>query len=129
MQNPMPAESIFEAKIDAARNLVRTRYSGDITAAAMQEVVSRVETFLPDLKPGFSLFADFRDVASIGLDCVPSIAKIMDLCREHGIGLIVRRLPEPARDIGINILAVVHYRGQVRTVTVDTVEEAERALR
>jgi hypothetical protein len=53
----------------------------------------------------------------------------MDLCRDHGIALIVRRLPDHTRDIGINILSMVHYRGKVRTVTVDTVEEAERALR
>jgi hypothetical protein len=124
----MPAQTVFEAKIDLARNIVRTRFFGDVTAAGMQEAVARVEAMLPDLKPGFSAFADFRDITSMGLDCVPQLTHIMDLCREHGIGLIVRRLPEPSRDIGINILSVVHYRGKVRTVTVDTVEEAERAL-
>jgi hypothetical protein len=125
----MPAQPIFEARVDVARNIVRTRFFGDVTAAGMQDAVARVEAMLSNLKPGFSGFADFRDITSMGLDCVPALAKIMDLCREHGIGLIIRRLPEPTRDIGINILSVVHYRGQVRTVTVDTLEEAERALR
>jgi hypothetical protein len=123
------APPIFEAKVDVAHNLVRTRYFGDITVAGMQDAVTKVEALLPSLKPGFSVFADLRDVASMGLDCVPQLTQIMDLCREHGIGMIVRRLPEPTRDIGINILSVVHYRGKVRTVTVDTVEEAEQALR
>jgi hypothetical protein len=125
----MPAQPIFEARVDAARNLARTRYFGVITVAGMQEAMPRVEAMLASLKPGFSIFADFRDVVSMGLDCVPQLTHIMDLCREHGIGMIVRRLPEPTRDIGINILSVVHYRGKVRTVTVDTIEEAERALR
>jgi hypothetical protein len=125
----MPAQPIFEARVDAARNIARTRYFGDITVVGMQDVVTRVEAMLANLKPGFSVFADFREVASMGLDCVPQLTQIMDLCREHGIGMIVRRLPEPTHDIGINILSVVHYRGKVRTVTVDTVEEAERALR
>jgi hypothetical protein len=125
----MTTPLIFEANVDGARNLVRTRFFGDITAAGMQEAVAKIEALLPNLKPGFSVFADFRDVVSMGLDCVPPLTKIMDLCREHGTGMIVRRLPEPARDIGINILSVVHYRGKVRTVTVDTVEEAEQALR
>jgi hypothetical protein len=125
----MPAHPIFEARVDAARNLARTRYFGDITVAGMQEAMPRVEALLAELKPGFSIFADFRDVVSMGLDCVPQLTHIMDLCREHGIGMIIRRLPEPTRDIGINILSTVHYRGKVRTVTVDTIEEAERALK
>ena len=121
-------QPIFEARVDVARNLAHTRYFGDITAAGMQDAAARGEAMLADLKPGFSVFADFREVVSMGLDCVPPLTKIMDLCREHGIGLIIRRLPEPTRDIGINILSTVHYRGKVRTVTVDTVEEAESAL-
>jgi hypothetical protein len=125
----MTIQPIFEAKVDLERNVVRTRFFGDVTAAGMQDAVARVEAVLQNLKPGFSGFADFRDITSMGLDCVPQLTHIMDLCREHGIGLIVRRLPEPTRDIGINILSVVHYRGKVRTVTVDTVEEAESALR
>jgi hypothetical protein len=125
----MTLQTIFEARIDVAHNIVRTRFFGDITPAGMQDAVAKVEAMLQNLKPGFSAFADFRDITSMGLDCVPSLTKIMDLCREHGIGLIIRRLPEPTRDIGINILSVVHYRGKVRTVTVDTLEEAERALR
>jgi len=125
----MPVQPIFETRVDLARNIMRTRFFGDVTAAGMQSVVAKAEAVLPDLKPGFSVFADFRDITSMGLDCVPALTKIMDLCRERGIGLIVRRLPEPTRDIGINILSVVHYRGKVRTVTVDTIEEAEDALR
>jgi hypothetical protein len=38
------------------------------------------------------------------------------------------KLPDPTNDIGINILSVVHYHGTVRTVTVSTPAEAERAL-
>ena len=123
-----PAQPAFDALVDPARNLVRTRFSGNITGAGMQEAVIKVETLLPNLKPGFTALTDFSQVVSMDLDCVPHLTKIMDLCRAHGIGTIIRVLPEPSRDIGINLLSVVHYRGKVRRMTVETLEEAERAL-
>lgn len=121
-----PAE--FETAIDAARNLARTRFAGSFDAAAMRAAATRVETSLPALRPGFSLLADFSRVTAMDFECVPHLTRIMDLCREHGIGFIVRILPDRKRDIGINLLAVVHYRGRVKTVTADNLAEAERAL-
>ncbi len=122
------AEAVFDAVIDPARNLVRVRYAGDVTTASMPSAVEQIETLLAQTKPGFSIFADFGQVASMDLDCFRSFARIMDLCRAHEVGLIVRILPAKQRDIGINLLSAVHYRGKVRTVTVDTLAEAERVL-
>jgi hypothetical protein len=123
--NPRPA---FDAVIDPVRNLVRTWFSGNLTGAAMKAAASNVETLLPTLKPGFTVVSDFSTVTAMELESVPHLGRIMDLCRAHGIGLIIRILPEPDKDIGINILSVVHYHGSVRTVTVSTPAEAERAL-
>jgi hypothetical protein len=124
----MMAEAIFDAIIDPARNLVRTRFAGNVTAASMLSAAARVETLLAQMNPGFSIFADFSQVAAMDLDCMRSLAHIMDLCRAHEVGLIVRILPAKRRDIGINLLSAVHYRGKVKTVTVDTMAEAERVL-
>ena len=55
------------------------------------------------------------------LDCVQPLTRIMDLCRAAGIGMIVRILPPSERDIGIKLLGIVHYRGKVKTLTVDNV--------
>jgi anti-anti-sigma regulatory factor len=124
----MTTPPAFDAVVDPARNLVRTRFAGNFTAAAMQAVALKVEALLSQLKPGFSVFADFSQVTAMDLDCARPLAHIMDLCRAHEVGLIVRMLPARDRDIGINLLSIVHYRGQVTTVTVDTLAEAERAL-
>lgn len=125
----VPAPSVFDITVDPARNLVRTRYAGRITAAAMQAAAIRIEALLPKLKPGFSALTDFSQVDSMDLDCVPHLTRIMDLCRDHGIATLVRVLPDPKKDIGINILSVVHYaRRKIVKVTADTIEDAERAL-
>ena len=119
----------FGAVLDPTRNLLRTRFAGHITAAAMQAAAAEFETLLPQLRPGFSIFADFGEVTAMDLASARQLSGIMDQCRTHEVGLIVRRLPAKERDIGINLLSIVHYRGKVKTVTVDTVAEAERVLR
>jgi hypothetical protein len=124
----MSAPSEFEAIVDSPRNLARVRFAGAFTAATMQAAAAKVEALLPVLQPGFSLLADFSQLSGIDLESVPHLTRIMDLCRARGIGFIVRILPARKYDIGINLLAVVHYRGEVKTVTVDTLAEAERAL-
>lgn len=118
----------FEANVDLPRNLVRTRFIGVFDPASMQVAAAKLEALLPTLQPGFSLLADFSQLTGMDLECAPFLTRVMDLCRTLGIGFIVRILPPRKYDIGINLLAVVHYRGEVRTVTVDTLAEAERVL-
>jgi hypothetical protein len=44
------------------------------------------------------------------------------------VELVVRVIPDPTKDIGLNILSVFHYRHRVRVVTCQTMEEAARLL-
>lgn len=67
----------------------------------MENAARQVDTLLPQLQPGFSVFADFSSIQSMDLDCVRPLTRIMDLCRAAGIEMIVRILPAPDRDIGI----------------------------
>ena len=62
------------------------------------------------------------------LDCVPHLTKIMDLSRAHGVGTVVRVIPDPDKDIGFSILSIIHYRRGVRIVTCESLAEAERVL-
>jgi hypothetical protein len=75
------------------------------------------------------VLADLTELQSMDLDCVLSLAKIMDLFKPHGVGLVVRVDPDPAKDIGSNILSVIRYRGKVSVVICDTIAEAARALK
>jgi hypothetical protein len=63
------------------------------------------------------------------LDCVPHLARIMDLSRARGVGTVVRIIPDRDKDIGFNILSIIHYRRDVQIITCETPAEAERALK
>jgi hypothetical protein len=44
------------------------------------------------------------------------------------VGTVVRIIPDPTKDIGLNILSVVHLRNGVRVLTLRDAAEAERVL-
>ena len=116
-------------EIDDARNFIRVVFAWHVSAAEAKAGAADVERRLPQLRPGFSVLVDLTELQNMDLDCVPPIAKIMDLFKAHGVGLIVRVDPDPAKDIGFNILSVIHYRGKVPVIICDTIAEAERALK
>jgi anti-anti-sigma regulatory factor len=126
---PTKAKPACDIEIAVARNLVCLRFNGHVSAAQMRAGAEEVARLLPKMRAGFSVLADLSGLDAMDLDCVPHLAKIMDLCKAQGVGLVVRVTPDPEKDIGFNILSVTHYRGRVRVITCETLAEAERALR
>ena len=52
----------------------------------------------------------------------------MDLCNKKGVEMVVRVIPDPHKDIGLNIMSLFHYRRHVRLVTCQTLAEAMNIL-
>jgi anti-anti-sigma regulatory factor len=113
---------------DISRNLVEVRYRGRVTAAEVKAVYEKVMELLPKLRQGFTLLVDLSDLESMDLDCVGDITKIMDACNAAGIGTVARIVPDPRKDIGLNILSIIHYRRGVHMLTFQNPAEAERAI-
>lgn len=124
----MNAKPAVEAGADPSRNLLWMRFSGEVTAVHLQAAIVHVESLLPQLREGFSAVTDLSAMDVMELECAPHIARMMDLMRERRIGKVVRFIPDPHKDIGLNILAATHYRGRVQIITCATAEEMERAL-
>jgi len=129
---PIPPGKVklaLEIDVDVERNLLRKCFFGHVSAAQMKAGAQEVARLLPQMRAGFSVLVDLGGLEAMDLDCVPHLAKIMDLCKAQGVGRVVRVIPDPEKDIGFNILSVTHYRGKVPVVTCETLAEAERALR
>ena len=125
----MSASPSFKIQLDAPRNLLRIRYLGEVTSAGMAACVKELETLLPSMHAGFTVLTDLSAVDAMALDCVPHLTRIMDLSKAHGIGTVVRIIPDRDKDIGFNILSIIHYRRGVKIITCETLAEAERALK
>jgi hypothetical protein len=84
---------------------------------------------LSQLRPGFTFLTDLSALEAMELDCAIELTKVMDACRATGIGTVIRIIPDSSKDIGFNILSIIHLRRGVRVVTCQTAEEAEQALK
>jgi hypothetical protein len=52
----------------------------------------------------------------------------MELIGRAGVGMVVRVIPDPSKDIGMNILTIFHYPQQLQVVTCQNLAEALQAL-
>ena len=98
----------FTVGIDQAKNLLVIRYRGRVIGAAVKRCAEEVRAALVKMQSGFRLLADFTELESMDVTCVPHIEKIMDLCDEKGVRAVVRIIPDPKRDIGMQIMSYFH---------------------
>ncbi|HVS52867.1 MAG TPA: hypothetical protein VHD62_10985 [Opitutaceae bacterium] len=113
---------------DEKRNLLEIRFAGRVTAADFDAAEAGTRALLEKLRPGFTVLTDLTALATMDLDCVAPLTKMMDLFKASGVRTAVRVISDPEKDIGFNILAITHYRRGVKVITCATRAEAERAL-
>jgi anti-anti-sigma regulatory factor len=118
----------FTVGIDQVKNLLAIRYRGRVTASAVERCAEEVRAALGKMQSGFRLLADFTELESMDVACVPHIEKIMELCDEKGVCAVVRIIPDPKRDIGLQIMSYFHYSGDVNIVTCHNLSDATKIL-
>jgi hypothetical protein len=113
---------------DVGRKILRTRFRGIVRPEHVTLGVHHLQKQLPKLGSGFVLVTDLSDLESMEIDCVAGVARMMDICFAAGLARVIRIIPDPEKDIGFNLLALVHYRRRIPTLTCKTREEAEKEL-
>jgi anti-anti-sigma regulatory factor len=119
---------MYQSEIDESKNLLAVRYTGIVDDQQTTRCAKECEIAVQKLHAGFRLLTDLSGLERMDLACVPSIKRMMDLCDKAGVELVVRVIPDPHKDIGLNILSLFHYRKRVRIVTCGTLHEAQKVL-
>jgi len=94
----------------------------------LQQCRRELETFVPELDPGFRVITDLSHLSNFDVSCSAEIAKMMELLDENKIGTVIRVIPDPSKDFGLTILALFHYRRPITTITCKTLVEAAEHL-
>jgi hypothetical protein len=110
------------------KNLLEIRYGGVVRPEECEKGLEQLRASLDKLGSGFRVLVDLTELELMDLKCAPFIEKAMDLCNEHGASTVVRVVPDPHRDIGMSIMSIFHYRGDVRIVTCRNLAEATDIL-
>jgi anti-anti-sigma regulatory factor len=120
---------MFTVETNPSQNLLVIRYSGSVDTNQAERCLEQVRLALPKVKPGFRILADLAQLQSMDVGCAPYLTKIMDACKAKGVSAVVRIIPDPKRDIGLQIMSSFHYGGDVRIITCETEHDAMRALK
>jgi hypothetical protein len=119
---------MFVLEADTTRQLLVLSIAGTVTVEEAKEIVGRVREKLQEMAPGFVALADFRWLESMASAAAPFVAEIMDAFAAKEVSAVVRVIPDPRRDIGLNILSPFHYGPNVRLLTFETLADAIQAL-
>ena len=119
---------MFLATSNKAKGLLCLSYIGHIDVATLQREHDNVVALLAELSAGFKLLADLGHMKSMYTDCIGELGKIMEILARHEMAQVVRVIPDPAKDIGFNILARFHYHNNPRMNNCETMAEAVRLL-
>jgi anti-anti-sigma regulatory factor len=120
--------AMFLVTSSKSKRLLYLNFVGTVRPEEFQSGHGDVATELAGLSPGFRYLVDLSDLDFMGLDCMTELGRLMELIGQAGAGLVVRVIPDPSKDIGMNILTVFHYPQQLQVVTCNNLAEAVKAL-
>lgn len=116
------------ATINKSKQLLHVSYIGHVRVGDLTLSREELKGLLTELASGFRLLTDFSALERMDPDCAPEMGQFMDLSDAAGVSLVVRLIPDPKKDIGMNILSLFHYRNRPRVVTCARMIEAAREL-
>ncbi len=119
---------VVTIETDPVQQLLTVRYGGLITEKEAQKTLNDAPAALAKLEKGFRLLVDLTELEKMDLACAPVIEKVMDLCQAKGVSDVVRVIPDPSRDIGLQIMSHFHYDSGVRIATCETMAQADSLL-
>jgi len=119
---------MFLATSNKVKQLLHLNYIQRVTPEELRRGGEDLKVLMADLKPGFRLVADFGRLESMDIACAPEIGRMMELFDRGGVGLLVRVIPDPSKDIGMDILSIFHYRHHPPMATCKSLAEAFKKL-
>lgn len=119
---------MFTVESDQAAKTLTISYAGIVTQDETGLCADEVRRALAMLEPGFRLIVDLTGLQSMEVACSPLIAEIMEICNAGGVAEVLRIIPDPTRDIGLQIMSFFHYGNDVYIRTCASAAEAKEML-
>lgn len=114
---------------DPTHNTVIIDFIGKIDPAQSEDYLASIPKLVPKDKKKFNLLVDLSLVESMDPHMKGPIKQAMEIFNSHGVEMIIRVIPNPHHDIGLNIMSFFHYDKKVRMLTLKSRQEANDRLR
>ena len=114
---------------DQGHNAVIIEFIGHVDAAQGEQCFPDLERAIPKHGKDFQLLVDLSATKHMDSGIKEWIKRSMKLFNASGVAKIIRVIPNPAHDIGFNIMSLFHYSSSVRILTVSSRREAWARLK
>jgi hypothetical protein len=119
---------MYSIEADKSKRLIVISAVGHVTEEEVKQAARQVREVVKDIAPGFRVLSDFRWLASMQASASRYVAEIMDAVSAKKVGLVARVIPDPRKDIGLNILSQFHYGPDIQTANFETLADALQSL-
>ena len=119
---------MYSVEADKSKRLVVISAAGQVTKEETKQAAQKLRETLKDFAPGFRVLADFQWLQSMDTGAARHVAEIMDALTEKQVASVIRVMPDPRKDIGLNILSQFHYGPEIQIATFDTLADALQNL-
>jgi len=119
---------MYSVEADKSKRLVVISAVGQVTRKEAKQAAQRTRDILKDFAPGFRVLTDFRWLQSMDTAAARHVAEIMDTLTEKQVASVIRVMPDPHKDIGLNILSQFHYDPEIQITTFETLADALQSL-
>src|SRR5436189_5695614 len=119
---------MYAVELDRSKRLLVISALQRVTAEEAKLALRRVRELVRDTDPGFRVLADFRWLDSMDSAAARHVAEIMDALAEKGVASVARVMPDPHKDIGLNILSQFHSGPDIAITTYETLADALQGI-
>src|SRR5260370_19526687 len=119
---------MFSIEASDAERLIKISWSGKVDSDEMRRCAEEIGVTVSKMRPGFRLLSDMTYLESMDFAGAPSIGSVMDLCVTKQVEHVVRVIPDPRKDIGLNIMSYFHYGSKIRVTICENLADAMRRL-
>jgi hypothetical protein len=120
--------NMYVVELDRSKRLLVISAAQRVTAEQAKQTAQRVRDLLENVAPGFRVLADFRWLDSMDPAAARHLAEIMDTLADKQVASVTRVVPDPHKDIGLNILSQFHYGPEIQITTYETLADALQSL-
>ena len=119
---------MYSVEADRLKRLLVISAAGEVTKKEVENAALQIREIMKEITPGFRVLADFRWLDRMEPAAAAHLAEIMDVLAAKDVAAVVRVVPDPHKDIGLNILSQFRYGPQIKLATFESLAEALSAL-
>ena len=119
---------MFKVFTDHQYNTLIIILKGVFGKKEVEELYATLKEIIPKLNKDFKMITDLSLLDEMDIEAHKTNEKIMELCSQQGVAKIVRVIPDPAKDMGFNIMSLFHHSKDVIILASKSFDEAKKHI-